>query len=83
MKIQLTMITIVSGNTQKILYHIRTLSLKLEDFIGKSAIFDDYLKSIINKNFDNADEIIKDIFKNDIRSNQITLFLNRPEVLRV
>ena len=49
----------------------------------KKDTFEVYLKNIINKNFDNADEIIKDIFKNEIRSNQITLFLNRPEVLRV
>jgi len=42
------------------------------------------LTSIIDKNFDNADEITKDLFKdNNIKSNQITTFLNRPEVLRV
>ena len=50
----------------------------------KNDVFEGYLTSIIDKNFDNADEIIKDLFKdNNIKSNQITTFLNRPEVLRV
>ena len=50
----------------------------------KNDVFEGYLTSIIDKNFDNADEITKDLFKdNNIKSNQITTFLNRPEVLRV
>ena len=50
----------------------------------KRAIREDFLKSVIHQNFDNADEIIKNIFKEKgLMSNKVVYLLNRPEMLRV
>ena len=50
----------------------------------KKSNIKEYFESVVYKNFDNGEEIIKDLFSiKRITSDLFTIFLNRPEVLRV